>query len=54
MIRTWERNLPGGMNKNEQIHFSESQLYFQNLNTTNLKLFCNHGRIYRFEKKFKK
>ena len=28
MIRTWGRVLHGGMSKNEQIQFSDSQMYF--------------------------
>ena len=54
MIKTWERVLLGGMIKNEQIQFFDSQMYCNNLNTITLKLFHNHGGIYRFRKKFKK
>ena len=53
MIKTWGRVLLGGMSKIEQIHFFESQMYLQYLNTINLKLFHNHGGIYRFRRKFK-
>ena len=48
MIKTWGRVLLGGM-----IKFFDSQ-YCNNLNTITLKLFHNHGGIYRFRKKFKK
>ena len=48
------RVLLGGMIKNEQIQFFDSQMYCNNLNTITLKLFHNHGGIYRFRKKFKK
>ena len=54
MIKTWGRVLLGGMIKNEQIQFFDSQMYFNNLNTITLELFHNHGGIYRFRKKFKK
>ena len=56
MIRTWGRVLLEGMSKNEKVQFFDSQIYLfvNNLNTINLKLFRNHGRIYKFEKKFKK
>ena len=54
IIKTWERVLLGGMIKNEQIQFFDSQMYCNNLNTITLKLFHNHGGIYRFRKKFKK
>ena len=54
MIKTWGRILLGGMIKNEQIQFFDSQMYCNNLNTITLKLFHNHGGIYRFRKKFKK
>ena len=54
MIKTWGRVLLGGMIKNEQIQFFDSQMYCNNLNTITLKLFHNHGGIYRFRKKFKK
>ena len=54
MIKTWERVLLRGMIKNEQIQFFDSQMYCNNLNTITLKLFHNHGGIYRFRKKFKK
>ena len=48
--------LLGGMRKNKQIQFFDSQIYSicSNLNTINLKLFRNHGEIYRFRKQFKK
>ena len=54
MIKTWGRALLGGMIKNEQIQFFDSQMYCNNLNAIPLKLFYNHGGIYRFRKKFKK
>ena len=54
MIKTWGRALLGSMIKNEQIQFFDSQMYCNNLNTITLKLFHNHGGIYRFRKKFKK
>ena len=54
MTQTWGRPLLGGMIKNEQIQFFDSQMYCNNLNTITLKLFHNHGGIYRFRKKFKK
>ena len=54
MIKTWERVLLGDMIKNEQIQLFDSQMYCNNLNTITLKLFHNHGGIYRFRKKFKK
>ena len=45
------RVLHGG---NEQFQFFDSQMYCNNLNAITLKLFHNHGGIYRFRKKFKK
>ena len=54
MIKTWGRVLLGGMIKNEQIQFLDSQMYCNNLNTITLKVFHNHGGIYWFRKKFKK
>ena len=54
MIKTWGRALLGGKIKNEQIQFFDSQMYSNNLNTISLKLFHNHGGIYRFKKKVKK
>ena len=54
MIKTCGRGLFGGTSKNEQIHFFDSQMYLPVILTINLKLFRNHGGIYRFRKKFKK
>ena len=54
MIKAWERVLLQAMIKNEQIPFFNSQMYFNNLNTITLKLFHNHGGIYRSRKKIKK
>ena len=51
MIKTWGRVFLGSMSKDEQIQFFDSQMY---LHTINLKLFRNHGGIYRFRRKFKK
>ena len=51
---SWGRVLLGGMIKNEQIQFFDSQMYCNNLNTITLKLFHNHGGICRLRKKFKK
>ena len=53
------RVLLGGMNKNARIYFFDSKLWVSSLNTSNfntinLKLFWNHGGIYKFEKKIKK
>ena len=45
------RVLHGG---NKQFQFFDSQMYCNNLNAITLKLFHNHGGIYRFRKKFKK
>ena len=52
MIKTWRWVIFGVMSK--QIQFFDSNVFSSNLNTINLKFFCNHGGIYRFEKKFKK
>ena len=52
--KTWGRVLLGGMIKNEQIQFFDSQMYCNSFNTIALKLFQNHGGIYRFRKKIKK
>ena len=41
------------MTKNEQIQFFDSQMYFPVI-VTLLKLFRNHGGIYKFRKKVKK
>ena len=38
MIKTWRRVLLGGMIKNEQIQFFDSQMYCSNVNTITLKL----------------
>ena len=54
MIKTWGRVLLGGMTKIEQVQFFDSQTYLQQSYTINLKLFGNHGGIYRFRRKFKK
>ena len=52
MIQTWGRVLLGGMSKGE--HLLIHKCIFGNLNTINLKLFRNHGRMYMFTRKFKK
>ena len=50
------RVLLGGMSKNAQIKFFDSQMYLfaSNSNTINLKLFRNCGRTCKFRKKSKK
>ena len=53
MIKTWGKALLGGMSKMEQIQFLTHKCICSNLNTINLKRFCNHARIYRFKRKFK-
>ena len=54
-IKTCERVSLGGMSKIVQIQFFDPQMYLHySLNTKNLKLFRNHGGIYRFRRKFKK
>ena len=52
MIKTWRRISLGGMSKIEQNQFSDSQMYLFEI--INLKLFDNHGEIYRFRRKFNK
>ena len=42
------------MSNYEQIQFFDSNVFSSNINTISLKLFRNHGGIYRFEKKSKK
>ena len=37
-----------------RFNFLTHKCICSNLNTMNLKLFCNHGGIYRFMKNFKK
>ena len=37
-----------------RFNFLTHKYIFRNVNTINLKIFCNHGGIYRFRKKFKK
>ena len=54
MIKSWGKALLRGMIKIEQVQFFDSQMYYNNLNTITLKLFHDHGGIYRFRKKFKK
>ena len=54
MIKTWGRVSIEGMSKNEKIQFLAHKCICSNLNTINLKLYSNHGGIYRFMKKFKK
>ena len=52
MMKTWGRVLLGGMSKIEEIQFLTHKCICSNL--INLKLFGNHGGIYRFRRKFKK
>ena len=52
VIKTWRRILLEGMSKIEQIQFFDSPMYL--FETINLKLFDNHGEIYRFRRKFNK
>ena len=40
--------------KLDRCNFLTHKCICSNLNTINLKLFCNYGGIYRFRKKFKK
>ena len=54
MIKSWGRVLLRGMSKNEQIQFMTHKCICSDLKTINLKLFHNHGGIYRFRKKLKK
>ena len=58
MIELWGRVCVwfGAMSKNKQIQFFDPQMNLPIIliNTINLKLFFNHGRIYRFWKKIKK
>ena len=52
IVKTWRRILLEGMSKIEQIQFFDSPMYL--FETINLKLFDNHGEIYRFRRKFNK
>ena len=53
ITRTYGKVLLRGMRKKWTDSFLTRKCT-SNLNTKNLKLFCNHGGIYRFKKKFKK
>ena len=57
MIKTWGAVLIaawGIINKFNFLTHKCIYIFASNLNTINLKLFHNHGGIYRFRKKFKK
>ena len=56
MIKTWggEGGRGGSFAWGHEQNFLTHKCICSNLNTINLKLFCSHGRIYRFRKKFKK
>ena len=55
MIRIWGRSLLRDMSKKWTASvFWLRNVFSSNLNSMNLKLFCNHGMIYSFGKKFKK
>ena len=49
MIKSWGRVLLEGMTKIEETRFVKC--ICSNRIAINLKIFCNHGRIYRFRKK---
>ena len=54
-IKTWGRALFGGMSKNQQIQFFDSQMYFPVILTPWIwNIFFKHGRIYKLEKKINK
>ena len=54
LIKTWGRVLLGAWVKLNRFNFLTHKCICSSLNTINLKLFRNHGGIYRFRKKFKK
>ena len=54
MIKIWGRVLPGGMIKINRFNFLTHKCIAIINNTITLRLFNNHGGIYRFRKMYKK